>query len=147
MTRNVWPGIRRGNPRNLYRSITGVVFCVTLTLATASGADLATRALTSYCAGAAAVQPALNSTQPSLAQPSKNGFLDIQGAMKSPGEQWVLPFFDAARAKTDEKIVERICRVSKLRVYRDFDDAGSHDNESIQPVLLCENQWIRDRAS
>ncbi len=67
----------------------------------------------------AACAPAFNSTrttpiatqsacQPSQTQPSKNGFPEIQGTMKSDGEMWALLFFDKAQAKQDEKIVWRI---------------------------------------
>ena len=52
-----------------------------------------------------ATQPAC---QPSLAHPSKNGFPEIQGTMKSEGEMWALLFFDKAHAGEDEKIVWRI---------------------------------------
>jgi len=43
--------------------------------------------------------------QPSLAQPSKNGFPEIQGTMRSAGELWALLFFDKAQVKQEEKIV------------------------------------------
>src|SRR3974377_2251908 len=43
--------------------------------------------------------------QPSLAQPSKNGFPEIKATMKSAGEIWALLFFDKAQAKKEEKIV------------------------------------------
>jgi hypothetical protein len=43
--------------------------------------------------------------QPSQTQPSKGGFPEIQGTMKSNGELWALLFFDKAQAKQDEKTV------------------------------------------
>jgi hypothetical protein len=32
------------------------------------------------------------------------------------------------------------------RLFRTFDDAGSHDNESRQYALSCVNRWISDMA-
>jgi hypothetical protein len=46
--------------------------------------------------------------QPSRIQKSENDFLEIRGNMKSDGELWALPFFEAAHVNEDEKIVWRI---------------------------------------
>jgi hypothetical protein len=46
--------------------------------------------------------------QPSKIQESQNGFLEIQGDMKSEGEMWALLFFETARANQEAKIVWRI---------------------------------------
>jgi hypothetical protein len=40
--------------------------------------------------------------------PSKYGFPEIQGTMKSPGELWALLFFDKVQANQEVKIVWRI---------------------------------------
>ncbi len=64
--------------------------------------------------------------QPSLAQPSKNGFPEIQATMKSAGEIWALLFFDKAQAKKDEKIVWRITGKGKQ-----FDIKAQHEDGTI----------------
>ena len=70
-----------------------------------------------------ATQPAC---QPSLAQPSKLGFPEIQGTMKSAGELWALLFFDKAQANTEEKIVWRITGTG-----RQFDVIAQHEDGTI----------------
>ena len=64
--------------------------------------------------------------QPSLAQPSKNGFPEIQGTMKSEGEIWALLFFDKAYAKQEMKIVWRIKGTGKQ-----FDIKAQHEDGTI----------------
>jgi hypothetical protein len=64
--------------------------------------------------------------QPSVAQPSKNGFPEIQGTMKSGGELWALLFFDKAQANTEEKIVWRITGTGKQ-----FDIFAQHEDGTI----------------
>ena len=70
-----------------------------------------------------ATQPAC---QPSVAQPSKNGFPEIQGTMKSAGELWALLFFDKAQANQEEKIVWRITGTGKQ-----FDIFAQHEDGTI----------------
>src|SRR5512146_2405770 len=72
---------------------------------------------------ATATQPAC---QPSQTQPSKNGFPEIQGTMKSDGEMWALLFFDRAQAKEEEKIVWRITGIGKQ-----FDAQAQHEDGTI----------------
>jgi hypothetical protein len=76
------------------------------------------------------VQSTLTATlpacQPSPAQPSKNGFPEIQGTMKSTGELWALLFFDKAQANTEEKIVWRITGTGKQ-----FDIFAQHEDGTI----------------
>jgi len=68
--------------------------------------------------------------QPSLAQPSKNDFPEIQGTMKSGGELWALLFFDKAYAKQEVKIVWRITGTGKQ-----FDIYAQHtDGTIIHPI-------------
>ena len=50
--------------------------------------------------------------QPSTIQESPNGFLEIQGRMKSDGELWALLFFDEPHANEDLKLVWRITGTS-----------------------------------
>ena len=80
--------------------------------------------------GATPAQPAPIATQPvcqpSLAQPSKNGFPEIQGTMKSEGEMWALLFFDKAYTKKEEKIVWRITGTGKQ-----FDVKAQHEDGTI----------------
>jgi hypothetical protein len=64
--------------------------------------------------------------QPSLAQPSKNGFPEIKATMKSAGEIWALLFFDKAQAKKEEKIVWRITGTGKQ-----FDIRAQHEDGTI----------------
>ena len=64
--------------------------------------------------------------QPSLAQPSKNGFPEIRANMKSAGEIWALLFFDKAQAKKEEKIVWRITGTGKQ-----FDIKARHEDGTI----------------
>ncbi len=70
-----------------------------------------------------ATQPAC---QPSPVQPSKNGFPEIQGTMKSAGELWALLFFDKAQANKEEKIVWRITGTGKQ-----FDIMARHEDGTI----------------
>jgi len=76
------------------------------------------------------VQPAPTATQPtcqpSLAQPSKNDFPEIQATMKSTGEIWALLFFDQAHAKQEAKIVWRITGTGKQ-----FDITAQHEDGTI----------------
>lgn len=58
--------------------------------------------------GTSALTATQTSCQPSQIQLSKNGFPEIQTAMKPSGELWALLFFDKAYAKKDEKIVWKI---------------------------------------
>lgn len=68
--------------------------------------------------------------QPSQTQPSKNGFPEVQGTMKSDGELWALLFFDKAQANQDEKIVWRIKGTGKR-----FDIQAQHeDGTIIRPI-------------
>jgi hypothetical protein len=64
--------------------------------------------------------------QPSLAQPSKNDFPEIQGTMKSEGELWALLFFDKAYAQQEVKIVWRIAGTGKK-----FDITAQHEDGTI----------------
>ena len=81
-------------------------------------------------AGATSAPPTPVATQPvcqpSLAQPSKNGFPEIQATMKSAGEIWALLFFDQAQANKDEKIVWRITGTGKK-----FDIYAQHEAGTI----------------
>jgi hypothetical protein len=68
--------------------------------------------------------------QPSLAQPSKNDFPEIQATMKSAGEIWALLFFDKAYASQEEKIVWRITGTGQK-----FDIYAQHpDGTIIHPI-------------
>ena len=64
--------------------------------------------------------------QPSLTQPSKHGFPEIQGTMRSDGELWALLFFDKAYAKQEAKIVWRITGTGKQ-----FDITARHEDGTI----------------
>ncbi len=76
-----------------------------------------------------ATQPAC---QPSQIQPSRNGFPEVRGTMKSDGEMWALLFFDEAQAKKDEKIVWRITGTGKQ-----FDIHAKHeDGTLIRPIWV-----------
>ncbi len=84
--------------------------------------------------GATLAQPTPTAThpacQPSVAQPSKNGFPEVQGTMKSPGELWALLFFDKAQANHEAKIVWRITGTGKQ-----FDIFARHeDGTVIHPI-------------
>ena len=73
----------------------------------------------------------LPACQPSQIQPSRGGFPEIQGTMKSAGELWALLFFDKAQASQDEKIVWRITSIGT----GNFEVQARHeDGTLIRPI-------------
>jgi hypothetical protein len=80
--------------------------------------------------------------QPSLAQPSKTGFPEIQGTMKSAGELWALLFFDKARANKEAKIVWRITGTGQFDIFAQHED-GTIIHPIWGPEFHGSSNWER----